>query len=109
MTERAFLGEFEQLVLATALRLKSGYGAELVRELEQRTGRQVQGGALYVTLDRLEAKGYLVSRMGEPDPARGGRPKRFVEVTREGVRALAEHREALLRVWEGLEGTLEDA
>ena len=109
MTDRAFLGEFEQLVLATALRLGDGYGAELVRELEERTGRQVQGGALYVTLDRLEKKGYVTSRMGGPDPKRGGRPKRFVEVTPKGVRALAEHREALLRVWEGLEGTLEDA
>ena len=106
MTERTFLGEFEHLVLATALRLEAGYGAQLVRELEQRTGRQVQGGALYATLDRLERKGYLISRMGDPDPARGGRPKRFVEVTPEGIRALAEHREALLRVWEGLETKL---
>lgn len=109
MTERAFLGEFEHLVLATALRLKAGYGAELVRELEERTGRQVQGGALYVTLDRLERKGFLTSRMGQPDARRGGRPKRFVEVTQDGVRALAEHREVLLRVWEGLETALEDA
>ncbi|MQA89650.1 MAG: PadR family transcriptional regulator [Gemmatimonas sp.] len=106
MPERAALGEFEHLVLATALRLNAGYGAELVRELEERTGRQVQGGALYSTLDRLESKGYLVSRMGEPDSRRGGRPKRFVEVTPEGVRALAEQRAALLRVWEGLEAKL---
>lgn len=109
MTERAFLGEFEHLVLATALRLEDGYGAELVRDLEERTGRQVQGGALYVTLDRLERKGYLVSRMGDPDRKRGGRPKRFVEVTQEGVDALAQHRDALLRVWKGLETTLGDA
>jgi DNA-binding PadR family transcriptional regulator len=47
--------------------------------------------------------------MGEPDPQRGGRPKRFVEVTPEGVRALSEHRSVLLRVWEGLEGTLEES
>jgi DNA-binding PadR family transcriptional regulator len=109
MTDRAFLGEFEHLVLATALRLEGGYGAELMRELEERTGRQVQGGALYVTLDRLERKGFLKSRLGEPDSSRGGRPKRFVEVTPSGVRALAQHREALLRVWEGLETTLGDA
>ncbi len=102
-----FLGEFEHLVLATALRLKDGYGAELVRELETRAGREVRGGALYATLDRLEQKGYLTSRMGDPDPRRGGRPKRFVEVTPDGVRALAEHRAALLRVWEGLEAALE--
>ena len=109
MTDRSFLGEFEHLVLATALRLGNGYGAELIRELEERTGRQVQGGALYVTLDRLEKKGYLKSRMGEPDAQRGGRPKRFVAVTPRGVRVLAQHREALLRVWEGLERTLGDA
>jgi PadR family transcriptional regulator PadR len=109
MSDRSFLGEFEHLVLATALRLEGGYGAELMRELEERTGRQVQGGALYVTLDRLERKGYLKSRLGEPDPNRGGRPKRFVEVTPHGVRALAQHREALLRVWEGLETRLGDA
>lgn len=107
---RPNLGEFEHLVLAIALRLKGhGYGATLVRELEQRTGRQVLGGALYATLDRLERKGYILSHMGEPDPVRGGRPKRFVEVTPAGVRALAGQREALLRVWEGLEATLEEA
>jgi DNA-binding PadR family transcriptional regulator len=103
------LGEFEQLVLATALRLERGYGAQLVRELESRAGREVLGGALYATLDRLERKGYLTSTMGEPDPQRGGRPKRFVEVTPEGVRALAAHRDTLLRVWEGLEQRLEEA
>ena len=109
MAERTFLGEFEHLVLATALRLEGGYGAQLVRELEQRAGRQVQGGALYITLDRLERKGYLTSRMGDQDSARGGRPKRFVEVTPEGIRVLSEHRAALLRVWEGLETTLGEA
>jgi len=105
--DRAPLGEFEHFVLAIALRLRSAYGAQLVRELEQRTGRRVQGGALYVTLDRLEEKGYVVSRTGEPDVTRGGRPKRFIEVTPDGVRTLAEHREALLRVWGGLESELD--
>jgi DNA-binding PadR family transcriptional regulator len=108
VTERAFLGEFEHLVLATALRLRGAYGAQLVRALEERTGRQVQGGALYITLDRLERKGYVASRMGEPDMRRGGRPKRFVEVTPAGVRALSEQRDVLLRVWEGIERTLGD-
>lgn len=109
MTDRNFLGEFEHLVLATAVRLKDAYGAELMRDLEERTGRQIQGGALYVTLDRLEKKGYVASRTGESDPMRGGRPKRFVAATPAGVRALAEHRSALLRVWEGIEATLGDA
>lgn len=103
------LGEFEHLVLATALRLEESYGAQLVRELESRAGREVLGGALYATLDRLERKGYLTSRMGNPDPRRGGRPKRFVQVTPEGVRALAEQRATLLRVWDGIEQDLEEA
>lgn len=109
MTERTFLGEFEHLVLAAALRLERGYGASLVREIEERSGRSVHAGSLYVTLDRLEAKGYLTSHQGEPEPERGGRPKRFVEVTPSGVRALAEHRSALLRVWDGIEDRLEEA
>lgn len=109
MTDRTFLGEFEHLVLAAALRLGRAYGAQLLSELEARVGRQVQGGALYVTLDRLERKGYILSQMGEPDARRGGRPKRFIEVTPDGVRALADHREALLRIWEGLEAKLGDA
>lgn len=108
MAERAFLGEFEHFVLATALRLERSYGAELIRELETRTGRQVQGGAVYATLDRLESKGHLISEMGQPDPVRGGRPKRFVRVTPEGMRALADHRDALLRVWDGIEAKFEN-
>lgn len=109
MPERSFLGEFEHFVLAAAMRLERGYGAELIRELEERTGRTVQGGALYATLDRLEAKGYVESELGSPDPKRGGRPKRFIRVTREGVRALSLHRAALLSVWEGLEARFDEA
>ncbi|MGH7578136.1 MAG: hypothetical protein ACREM1_23845 [Longimicrobiales bacterium] len=51
----------------------------------------------------------MVSRMGEPDVKRGGRPKRFIEVTREGVHAHADQRATLLRVWDGLEARLGDA
>ena len=83
-----FLGEFEHLVLATALRLKDGYGAELVRELETRAGREVRGGALYATLDRLSEKGYVSSRSGDPDPIRGGRPRRYFRIEASGVEAL---------------------
>jgi DNA-binding PadR family transcriptional regulator len=107
MAKRAALGEFEHLVLATALRVKDGYGAELMRELEERTGRQVQGGSLYVTIDRLERKGFVVTRLNDPTESRAGRPKRYVEVTAAGVQALAEQREALLRAWRGIEQTLD--
>lgn len=109
MAGRAALGEFEHLVLATALRVKDGYGAELMRELEERTGRQVQGGSLYVTLDRLERKGLVVTRMEDATQKRAGRPKRYIDVTPAGVRALAEQRDAFLRAWQGIEQTLDRA
>lgn len=108
MSGRTHLGEFEHLVVAAALRLERAYGAQLMREIEERTGRPVQAGAIYVTLDRLEAKGLVASEMAEPDERRGGRPRRFVTVTPEGLRALAEHRDALLRMWSGLEERLAD-
>ena len=109
MAGRAALGEFEHLVLATALRVKDGYGAELMRELEGRTGRQVQGGSLYVTLDRLERKGLVVTRMEDPTKRRAGRPKRYIDVTPAGVRALGEQRDVFLRAWQGIEQTLDRA
>lgn len=108
MGGESFLGEFEHLVLAAALRVgPEGYGASLIREIEGRTGRDVPTGSVYITLDRLEEKGYVLCRAGESDPVRGGRPKRLVEVTPEGVDALARHRAALLRIWDGLETRLE--
>ena len=107
MAGKTFLGEFEHLVLAASMRIEPAYGAALMREIEERTGRRVQAGSLYITLDRLEKKGFVVSAAGEQDARRGGRPKRFIEVTREGVRALGEHREALLRIWDGLEAKLD--
>ena len=107
MGDRVFLGEFEHLVLAATMRLDDAYGASLIREIEETTGRRVLAGSLYITLERLEKKGFLSLRTGPGEQGRGGRPKRFVEATEAGVRALAMHRGALLRIWDGLEGRLE--
>ncbi|MGD8276989.1 MAG: PadR family transcriptional regulator [Gemmatimonadota bacterium] len=105
---RKFLGEFEHMVLAATLRLGSdAYGAALIREIRGETGRRVPSGSLSLTLDRLEDKGLVRSRMGDPDPVRGGRPRRYVEVTASGVRAVRETREAMLSLWRGLESKLE--
>jgi DNA-binding PadR family transcriptional regulator len=110
VTERAFLGEFEQMVLAAVLRLEQqAYGAAILTEIATRTGRRVSSGALYVTLDRLEDKGLIETRRGDPTPERGGRPKRFVRVTRDGLEALRDTREAMLRLWRGIEDRLEVA
>ena len=100
----ALLGEFEQFVLLAVLQAGSdAYGVTVRRELEQRLNRPVSRGAVYITLDRLERKGYLDSRLTDPTPARGGRAKRCYKATRRGLRALGESRRALLKMWEGLE------
>ena len=110
MGSKAILGEFEHVVLATAVALgDDAYGAELIREIEKRTGRSVSSGSLYVTLDRLENKGMIRSRMGDPDPRRGGRPKRFATPTPKGLQALREVRATMLELWSGIEDELERA
>ena len=99
-----FLGEFEQVVLLAVLRLGGdAYAVPIRREIENRTHRNVARGALYVTLERLEEKGYLDSWLADPTPERGGRPKRFYKVQPAGVKALEHSWSALQRMWEGLE------
>jgi PadR family transcriptional regulator PadR len=89
MPKGSYLGEFEQHVLAAVLRLRdNAYGVTIRREIVERTGRDVAVGAIYATLDRLEAKGYVSSRLGEATPERGGRAKRYFEIQAPGVRAL---------------------
>jgi PadR family transcriptional regulator, regulatory protein PadR len=101
------LAEFELTVLVAVLALmeeKSGaYAVSVQDEIERRTGRRVSPGAVYVTLDRLEGKGLLRSRLGEPTAARGGRAKRFYALTRSGVAALRAERRVMRALWDGLE------
>jgi PadR family transcriptional regulator, regulatory protein PadR len=96
-------GEFEQVVLLAILRLDPGaYGVSIRAEIAKCTGRNVAPGALYTTLDRLEDKGLLASRMGDPTPERGGRSKRYYRVTACGVRAVTEAQQAFRNLLEGL-------
>src|SRR5215210_8035343 len=98
------LGEFEQLVLLAIVHLRGeAYGIPIVEEIERRTGRQVARAAVYVTLRRLEEKGYLSSWMGDPTPERGGKGRRYVKIEHEGARALREARRAADRMWQGLD------
>ena len=104
MGREGYLGEFEQMLLLAALRLgDDAYGVALMDELETRVGRRVSRGSVYVTLDRLEEKGWLTSSVSEPRPERGGRPRRLVRVTPQGVAELRRSREALLTLWDGLD------
>jgi DNA-binding PadR family transcriptional regulator len=102
--QSVFLGEFEQLVLLALLHLgDSAYAINAREEIERRTGRSVTRGAVYVTLDRLEKKGYLESRLADPTPERGGRAKRYYKVRPAGIAALEHSRATLQRMWQGLE------
>ena len=97
------LGEFEQIVLLAVLRLAGeAYGVPIRREIEKRAGRQVTVGALYSTLDRLEAKGYVSSWFADPTAERGGRSRRYFRVEPEGAEALARAKEMLDRMWKGV-------
>ena len=98
-----YLGEFEQIVLLAVLRLKDGaYGVPIRSEIEERTGRQVSVGALYATLDRLEAKGFVESWFADATPRRGGRSKRYFRLTTEGAAALTRSKEMLQKMWQGV-------
>jgi DNA-binding PadR family transcriptional regulator len=101
------VGGLEQMVLLTVLHLEEGaYAVTIRRELGRRTGKRVSRGALYTVLERLESKGYLASHMGSPTPERGGRPKRFYRVTPSGLRNLKSSKDAMVRLWRGLESVL---
>ncbi len=109
MGKGEYLGEFEQIVLLAVLRLgKNAYGVTILEEIERRTGRSVMIGAVYATLDRLETKRYISSKVGAPTPERGGRAKRFFKVTAQGSAALERSRKILQNMWAGLEPALEE-
>jgi DNA-binding PadR family transcriptional regulator len=99
-----YLGELEQIVLLAVLRLgDEAYAVPILQQIGAQTGRKLARGALYTALERLETKGCLRSRLGEPLAERGGRARRYFTVTPAAVRALKESRLALMRLWRGLE------
>ena len=104
---RDYPSEFEQMVLLAVLRLGSdAYALAIIRELDGEVGRRVSRGALYKTLERMESKGYIGWRTEEATPDRGGHPRRLFTVTPHGVEVLRSAREALLRLWAGLDPIL---
>ena len=90
--KKTYLGEFEQLVLLALLRLgDNAYGMTVREELSQTAGRSTSLGAVYTTLERREDKGLVKSRIADPSPARGGRPKKFFRIQASGAAALKEN------------------
>ncbi len=101
MSKQDNLGQFEQLVLAAILSLDDAYGVTIhakARELAK--PKSVSLGAIYVTLDRLEAKGFVSSRLTDPTPERGGRAKRCYQLEALGERALEESVVTARRIWD---------
>ncbi len=90
------IGDFEQLVLFALVRLGAdAYGVTIRGEIEKRTGRAISAGALYTALDRMERRGLVASRLGDPTAQRGGKRKRLYTLQPAGERALARVYESL--------------
>ena len=97
------LGEFEHLVLLSLVRLgDKAYGVPIRQELSERTGRDVSVGAVYTTLERMEKKGFVSSRQGEPTAERGGRAKKYFRIEAAGQLALESSWKALVSMRKGV-------
>ncbi|MGA3016453.1 MAG: PadR family transcriptional regulator [Bryobacteraceae bacterium] len=98
------LGEFEQIVLLAILRLgDNAYGVTIGAEITACTRREPTPGALYTTLERLEDKGLVTSRMGDATPQRGGRAKRYFVLNSKGLGAITRAQQSYRRLLEGCE------
>lgn len=102
-TKEKFLGEFEHMLMLALIQLKDqAYGAKIRQLLDSEISRAVAIGAIYSTLERLEKKGMVSSRLGESTPERGGRAKRYFSVTAEGEAALKRAKDAMDTLWQGI-------
>lgn len=99
------LAEFELLVTLAALRLgpKEAYTVSIADVIEERTGRRVRRANVHTTLGRLERKGVVSTRLGDPRPERGGKPRRLVDMTPDGLEAIRATTGAIEAMSEGLE------
>jgi len=101
------VGEFELLVLLATMSLgEEAYPVSIAANIQERTGRAASRTAVLVTLERLEDKGMLTSRYGDPTPVRGGRAKRFFRLKPEAVRAVRQSLSNIQTMTAGLESVL---
>lgn len=100
MARGDFLGGLELLVLLALIRLgDEAYGVPIADAIAQSSGREVAQGSVYITLNRLERKGYVTSRIGESTPERGGRAKTYFRITARGLRDVRRARHTLITLW----------
>ncbi len=103
MRKREYLGSLELLVLLAVLRAgRNASGIPIAQEIQAGSGKDVALGSVYTTLSRLEEKGLVVSELGAPTAARGGRAKAFFRLTTQGLREVRETQSTLMRLWNGL-------
>ena len=108
MTDAPYLGELEHLVLLAILQCADdAYTVPIRRMLAEKSSRDIARGALYTSLDRLEAKGFVRSWLGDPMAVRGGRARRYFAVTQTGLEAVRAARAAMTTLAAGLESVLE--
>lgn len=104
LSKTGVLGAFEELILLALVHQgTNAYAVSIRRELAERSGSEVAMGAVYATLDRLEAKGLVCSRDGEPGEAGRGRPRRYYDIHPDGVAALEQTREVRATMWRGID------
>jgi DNA-binding PadR family transcriptional regulator len=97
------LGAFEQAVLLAVVRLgDEAYGRSILNAVRTRLDREVAAGAVHATLERLENKGFLASRLAAGTPVRAGRPRRYYRLQPAGARALNDARQAIDTLWRGV-------
>ena len=102
-----YIGEFEELVLLTIAALDvNAYGVGIKEDIEQRTDRSISIGALHSTITRLEEKGFIKSHLGEPTQERGGRRKRYFQLTNQGKEALRNVKALRDQLWDLSKGNL---
>jgi len=103
MRKGDYLGNFELMLLLAILRLgEAAYGVTIAQELEEQTGREVVVASVYATLDRLQERGLVTSTLGDPTTERGGRAKRYFQITTAGIREARDARRSLMNLWKGL-------
>jgi DNA-binding PadR family transcriptional regulator len=103
MRKGEYLGNFEFMLLLALLRLgDDAYGVTIAQELEQQTNREVVVASVYATLERLQERGLVTSRLGDSTPERGGRAKRYFRITPAGIREVRVARRSLMNLWKGL-------
>ncbi len=102
------LSRSDEILMLAILRLKeNAYGVTIIKEVQERTGKKLTFGSLWVSLDILNKRGFVKKRMADPTPQRGGRSKIYYSLPPKGIRALEDAREFQKSLWEGVPARLQ--